>query len=127
MATGPVLQARDRLNQDQRLLTGVVIRAGVYANGFVPPTPEARAEAAQGVMGIALRPMAHDLTVLERTEAERRALEVSLREAQKMESPGTLAGGVADDFSNVLAAVLGNVAIARHDTDAGHPRRETWL
>jgi CheY-like chemotaxis protein len=32
-----------------------------------------------------------------------------------MESIGTLAGGIAHDFNNILAAILGNVALARHD------------
>ncbi len=72
-----------------------------------------------------LSTVARDLTELVRTEAERRALEVGLREAQKMESIGTLAGGVAHDFNNVLAAILGNVAIARHDIEAAHPAQQS--
>ena len=50
-----------------------------------------------------------------------RELEARLLEAQKMESIGTLAGGVAHDFNNVLAAILGNLAIAREDLGPGHP------
>ena len=38
---------------------------------------------------------------------ERRALANALRHAQKMESIGTLTGGVAHDFNNILTAIIG--------------------
>ena len=34
---------------------------------------------------------------------------------------GTLAGGIARDFNNILGAILGNVALAQIDLPAGHP------
>jgi PAS domain S-box-containing protein len=46
------------------------------------------------------RGILHDVT-------ERRSLEQQLLQAQKMESIGLLAGGVAHDFNNLMTAVLG--------------------
>ncbi len=58
-----------------------------------------------------LRSLAEEI----KAEAQRRSLELQLRESQKMEALGTMAGGIAHDFNNIVAAILGNVELALGD------------
>ncbi len=52
---------------------------------------------------------------------ERKKLETELRQAHKMESIGTLTGGVAHDFNNILGIIIGNTELALDDTQAENP------
>ncbi len=66
-----------------------------------------------------------DITSLKQAQQQQRALEQQLSQSHKMEALGTLAGGVAHDFNNILAAILGNADLARQDLDPGSPARES--
>jgi signal transduction histidine kinase/CheY-like chemotaxis protein len=48
----------------------------------------------------------------QQAERERTRLETQLHQAQRIQSLGTLAGGIAHDFANVVAAMLGNAELA---------------
>jgi len=56
-----------------------------------------------------------------RDMSRHKKLETQFRQAQKMESIGTLAGGVAHDFNNLLMSMQGNVSLVLMSLDSSHP------
>ncbi|MBW1743514.1 MAG: PAS domain S-box protein [Deltaproteobacteria bacterium] len=59
------------------------------------------------------------VTVISKDITERRRLEAQLQHAQRMEAIGTLAGGIAHNFNNLLMGVRGHLSLMSLDADSG--------
>jgi PAS domain S-box-containing protein len=62
-----------------------------------------------------------DISLRKKAEQEKQQLEGHLIQAQKMETVGRLAGGVAHDFNNMLSVILGYVDLAKLRLAKQHP------
>ena len=68
-----------------------------------------------------------DLTERKRSEAERDKLQAQLLQSQKMELVGSLAGGVAHDFNNMLQTILGYSDLALAQVESASPVHDGLL
>ena len=58
-----------------------------------------------------------DITERKQAEKEKKALEFQLHQSGKLEAIGTLAGGIAHDMNNIVAAIMGYAELSLHEAD----------
>ena len=73
---------------------------------------------------IGFRGVLRDVSERKKTEEEKHKLEYQLQQMQKMESIGTLAGGITHDFNNILMGIQGNASLMLLKIDSDHPNYE---
>ena len=62
-----------------------------------------------------------------RDVSEQKRLEAQIQQVQKMEAIGTLAGGIAHDYNNLLMGILGNTSLMSLDIDSRHQHYEKLM
>jgi PAS domain S-box-containing protein len=103
------------------------IRRGIPMKHF--ETVRVRKDGKQLEVSLSVSPI-HDangeivgVSHIARDISDRKELEEQVRQTQKLESLGVLAGGLAHDFNNLLTGILGNASLVQEDLDPAHPSR----
>ncbi len=118
----------DRIHPDDHALA-LARRKQVLELGVAAPLTEMRFIALDGrIFEVEVQATAIDFDgratyAAARDITARRTLEAHVRQAQKLEAIGRLAGGVAHDFNNTLAIILGHAEFALLSVDADAPMR----
>jgi PAS domain S-box-containing protein len=128
-----ILVPSDRFDEERALIERIT------AGGRVDPyeTVRLRKDGTEVVVSISLAPIrdptgkvvgasktAHDLTARRKAAAALQRAEEQLRQSQKMEAVGRLAGGVAHDFNNMLSVILSYGDLMLGEMKPGEPMRD---
>ena len=95
----------------------------VDSTGDITPV-EINATCIESEGGVHILTLCRDITDRKRVEESLQRMEEQLQQAQKLESIGTLAGGLAHDFNNLLMGIQGYVSLMLMDLDSSHPHYE---
>ncbi|MEE8291882.1 MAG: response regulator [Candidatus Tectomicrobia bacterium] len=109
---GGWLAAQQRLDEQPDMPLIQRLNTGRWLRSRARPTASGR-----------LITMHLDITELKQAEDERERLTAQLHGAQKMEALGTLAGGIAHEFNNVLAIIVGLADLTQYTAP---PDSKTW-
>ena len=115
-AEAKTLEVSDLLPFSLELTTeSYLVRTGRRRNGEEFPLEVC----ARSLPGLSLTTIScRDVTERERARVSRQNLEMQLRQAQKMEAVGQLAGGLAHDFNNLLTVILAGASFIREDMES---------
>lgn len=102
-------------------IIAAVILMRIFARNIALQTHIIESHEREKAIAVKNQELESEIYERKKSEHARIELEIQLQRAQKMESIGQLAGGVAHDFNNMLGVILGNVELAMMEIDSSHP------